>query len=68
VSYVSTSLRWRGKVAEAVNQAHQRRHADQDVTGTFPCPHCGSPLRFTTMMNGLTRGQCVSTGCIRWVQ
>lgn len=66
MSYVSTSLRWRGKVAEAVSQVHQHLDRDRDVSGRIPCPACGSGLTFTIQPNGRQRGHCASSGCMRW--
>lgn len=68
MAYTSPSIAWRGKVAEAVNQVHQRRDVAKDVSGRITCPHCRSPLQFTIQRDGHSRGQCLSAGCIRWVQ
>lgn len=66
MSHSGTSLAWRGKVAEAVGQVHQRHDRAKDVTGRIACPHCRSPLQFTIQRDGHSRGQCLSAGCIRW--
>lgn len=66
MQYTSPTIAWRGKLAQAVNKAHQQRIPTQEVRGTFECPHCRSPLHFVAQANGNTRGQC-SSGCgIRW--
>lgn len=64
--YTSTSIAWRGKVADAVNQVQQRRDPERDVTGRIACPHCRSPLLFTIQRDGRSRGQCAASDCIRW--
>lgn len=62
------SIAFRGKLAQAMNQAYQQRQAGQDYSGRMRCPHCGSTLPFTVLSNGLSRGSC-SAGCgIRWSQ
>jgi len=64
--YNSTTIAWRGKVADAVNQVHQHLDRTRDVSGRINCPHCSSPLQFTIQRDGHSRGQCASAGCIRW--
>lgn len=66
MSYVSTSIAWRGKVADAINEVHQRLDRNTDVSGRITCPACRSPLNFTIQRDGHSRGQCASSGCIRW--
>lgn len=68
MSHVSPSTQFRGFVAKAMAQAYDRRDPHRDVSGTFQCPRCHSTLNFTTLSNGLSRGQCLSSGCVRWVQ
>jgi hypothetical protein len=34
--------------------------------GTFPCPKCGSQVRFTALIPHKSSGQCAAAGCIRW--
>lgn len=67
MAYISTSIAWRGKVAEAVNQVHQHHNPQRDVSGRITCPHCRAPLQFTVQRDGHSRGQCASRDCIRWV-
>lgn len=67
--YTSTSIAFRGAVARAQAEAYKRRDPEHAVTGTFPCPRCGSPISFTTLIDGRSRGQCLSGGgCVRWAQ
>jgi hypothetical protein len=68
MAYTSPTIAWRGKVAAAVDQVHQRRDAAKDVSGRITCPHCRSPLQFTIQRDGHSRGQCVGGCGIRWCQ
>lgn len=68
MSFNPPSIQFRGFVAKALEQAFLRRDPGKDVSGTFPCPRCHSPVNFTTLMNGLSRGTCLSSGCLRWTQ
>lgn len=54
--------------ARAMAAVQQHRKPGQDVTGRIPCTKCGAPLRFTVLMNGLSRGHCVAGNCLRWNQ
>lgn len=64
--YPSTTIAWRGKLADAVTKVHQHHDPRQDVTGRIACPHCGSPLPFTIQKDGHSRGSCVAGCGIRW--
>lgn len=68
MSFESPTIKFRGFVARAVAAAHARRDPGQDVSGTFDCPRCHSTVRFTTLMDGKSRGTCAQAGCVRWVQ
>lgn len=61
------TIAWRGKVARAMDQVQQHRQPGQEVSGRIPCPHCGSPLRFTVLASGQSRGRCAAAGCISWL-
>jgi hypothetical protein len=54
-----------GAIAQAQNIAYQLSTAGQKE-GTFPCPKCGSQVRFTALVPHQSRGQCSAAGCIRW--
>lgn len=62
------STQFRGHVAKAMAQAHERAgDLKKDTTGTFPCPRCRSSLNFTVLMGGrCTWGRCTSGGCVAW--
>lgn len=53
-------------IALAMQAAQQHRKAGQDVKSTMKCPRCNSTLRFTVFASGVSYGQCVAAGCIRW--
>ena len=62
----SPTIAWRGKLAQAVHQAHQHRDPEREVSGRIRCPACGSPINFTVQRDGRSRGQCSAAGCMRW--
>lgn len=64
--FESTSIAWRGKVAEAINRVHQQHDPKRDVSGRITCPHCKSPLPFTIQKDGHSRGTCLAGCGIRW--
>jgi hypothetical protein len=66
--YTSTTIAWRGKVAEAVNQVYKQRRANEERAGTITCPHCRSPLHFRVQPDGRSSGRCAAgSTCIHWV-
>jgi hypothetical protein len=53
--------------ATAQAQAHAFELSTAGQTqGTFPCPRCGSTVRFTAPIPHKSSGQCSAGGCIRW--
>jgi hypothetical protein len=67
VANVSTETfnRRAGAVAQAMNEAFRQSTAGA-TSGTFPCPKCGSQVRFTALIPHKSSGQCAAAGCIRW--
>lgn len=62
------TIKQRGQVALAIAAVQQHRPEHGEATGRIRCTRCGGALKFTIMANGLSRGQCASASCIRWVQ
>lgn len=54
-----------GATAQAMNKAYQLSTAGQKE-GTFPCPKCGSQVRFTALIPHKSSGKCAAADCIRW--
>jgi hypothetical protein len=52
-------------LAQAQNRAYQLA-TDGQTQGTFPCPKCGSTVRFTALIPHKSSGRCSAAGCIRW--
>jgi ribosomal protein S27AE len=52
-------------IAQAMKRAYELSTAGTKE-GTFPCPKCGSQVRFTALVPHQSRGQCSAAGCIRW--
>lgn len=53
--------------SDLVPLAVNKRNRRADVTGRIECPWCRSSVRFTVLMNGLSRGHCTSCQ-LRWCQ
>jgi hypothetical protein len=51
--------------AQAMKKAFDLSTAGQKQ-GTFPCPRCGSTVRFTALIPHQSSGQCSAAGCLRW--
>jgi hypothetical protein len=60
------SVRQRGQVAQAMNAVQQFKPDHGEYRGAIRCTKCGSSLNFCVASNGLSRGQCAATGCLRW--
>lgn len=54
-----------GALAKAQARAYELATAGQ-TQGTFPCPRCGSTVRFTALIAHKSSGQCSAAGCLRW--
>lgn len=65
MTYQSTTIAWRGKLANLVAQVQQQRPQHGERAGTLRCI-CGATLHFHIQSNGISRGHC-SAGCgARW--
>jgi hypothetical protein len=62
------SIRERGQVARAMDAVQRLKPEHGETTGRITCTRCGGGLRFTIDYKGISRGQCTSAGCIRWLQ
>ncbi|HSV45117.1 MAG TPA: hypothetical protein VLJ58_04920 [Ramlibacter sp.] len=62
------TIKERGAVAKLMAHAYEQRQPGQDVKGQAQCPRCRSRVNFTVFPSGLSYGNCVSAGCIRWTQ
>ena len=54
-----------GAIAQAMNKAFELSTAGTKE-GTFACPKCGSPVKFTALIPYKSSGKCSARGCIRW--
>jgi hypothetical protein len=54
-----------GALAQAQARAWELATAGQKE-GTFPCPRCGSTVKFTALIAHKSSGRCTAAGCIRW--
>jgi hypothetical protein len=62
------SIKERGQLVRAVAAVQAFKPQAGEYVGRMQCPKCGSGLRFTIQANGISRGQCAASGCIRWCQ
>lgn len=62
------SIKQRGQVAKVMAHAYDQRQPGQDVKGQTDCPRCRSRITFTVFPSGVSFGNCVSAGCIKWHQ
>lgn len=60
------TLKQRSQVIQAMTAVQQRKPAQGETSGRITCPRCGSGLQFSILSNGISRGQCMAAGCIRW--
>jgi hypothetical protein len=68
VKFEPFTIKERGQVAKAMDAVQQRKPEHGEATGRITCTRCGGALRFTIDYKGISRGQCSSAGCIRWIQ
>lgn len=54
-----------GPTAQAMNTAYKRSMAGEKE-GTFPCPKCGSTVRFTALIPHESSGQCNAACGVKW--
>lgn len=67
MAYTSTTIAWRGKLANLVAQVQQQKPTQGERTGTVRC-FCGAPFHFTIESDGRSRGHCAAACGARWVQ
>jgi hypothetical protein len=57
-----------GAHARAMDAVQQHKPQHGEAAGRIQCPRCNGGLRFNIQSTGISRGNCSTTGCLRWCQ
>jgi len=75
---VQAFARWREQRQYNLIEAHRRcmenaraggfKLGERGTSGFVQCPVCGEQLKYTIAKNGHVHAQCMTEGCIAWMQ